>query len=112
MCQALLWHWGFREGALVPIKDLALEVYLVEQEERGKGPDYPRQGDGRTARRRTPSMLSSSAGLQGAARSHWFCCASPLMGSELTLVMPLTEEVMIFTVSMVTLWTIFSSKSL
>lgn len=30
----------------------------------------------------------------------------------LTLVMPLTEEVMILTVSMVTLWTIFSSRSL
>jgi hypothetical protein len=28
------------------------------------------------------------------------------------LVMPLREEVMIFTVSIVTLWTIFSSKSL
>jgi hypothetical protein len=31
---------------------------------------------------------------------------------SLTLVMPLREEVMIFTVSIVTLWTIFSSKSL
>lgn len=37
--------------------------------------------------------------------AHW-------VGRELTLVMPLIDEVMIFTVSMVTLWTIFSSKSL
>lgn len=34
------------------------------------------------------------------------------VGGGLTLVMPLIEEVMIFTVSMVTLCTIFSSKSL
>lgn len=36
----------------------------------------------------------------------------PSRRGALTLVMPLTEEVMILTVSMVTLWTIFSSRSL
>lgn len=48
--------------------------------------------------------------------SHQLQHASPGGGeggrSSLTLVIPLTEEVMVFTVSMVTLWTIFSSMSL